>query len=222
MKHTRWPPAVLPIKARLQCRPGREARRKGYSIASIRIRHAQFAEAAARRIRKLMALREADPDDMDARQYTHAAFDWVSALQRMGFTQWKGSYYHKLFGKYQILVYPTSRKDNSVDVQVFQSTGQARACIGQEFVVPTMVEQTINGFIKQLGIKEALDPDDIDARQYVQTAFDWKSSLARLGFTVARSFNRYYCYSKRTVGNHQIVPSGLKLTKMKLNFRSIN
>jgi len=48
--------AVSKGKASIQAR--QEARKQGYTVTRIRVKHTQFAEAAAQRIRKLIELRK--------------------------------------------------------------------------------------------------------------------------------------------------------------------
>ena len=59
-----------PTKGKASIQARQAARKQGYAITTIRVRHAQFAEAAAQRIRKLMVLREADPDEINFKRFT--------------------------------------------------------------------------------------------------------------------------------------------------------
>ena len=259
-------------KASMQAR--QEARRKGYSIASVRIRHAQFAEAAARRIRKLMVLREADPDDVDARRYAHSTFDWLKALGERGFAletsrQDSPGFYFKNIGNYQLIVWPNHSHFGAAEpldeltVQVYTSENGRWELTSSKYVERALLGVRLDQLIAEFSIKEAfdpddinhkhfalgsspkwkcpacqtvytrrgtphyciggfrkrwadyakkgkhwilvyeaLDPDDIDARQYVRAAFDWRSSLKQLGFDIATFFKRpYYRF---IIGTHEI------------------
>jgi hypothetical protein len=170
-------------KASIQAR--QEARKQGYAITTIRVRHAQFAEAAAQRIHKLMALREADPDDVDPRHYARSTFNWLKTLGERGFAleasrQDSPGFYFKNIGNYQLIVWPNhshfgaGEPLDELTVQVYTSENGRWELTSSKYVERALLGVRLDQLIAEFSIKEALDPDAVDPKAYTLTTPDFR------------------------------------------------
>jgi transcription elongation factor Elf1 len=208
-------------KASIQAR--QEARKHGYAITTIRVRHTQFAEAAAQRIRKLMALREADPDEVDPRAYLKKVE--MRQCPNCGKKDWEWFNVSLRGLSKPIRVYRCKNCNLHwrPDMNPEPAMGNMGGCWNPAGITGGHVcpecgslntsEPDEEGLVDcgscgiwfnpthPDNIRETLDPDEFDARQYTHDAFDWNKTLLAKGFRYFPTGQTW----RQIIGNYQLV-----------------